>query len=201
MNTADSLASIKTPATRYPVNELLLKRWSARAFSDQPITPDTLNTLFEAASWAASSMNEQPWIYLYAHRQDTENFQRFHDCLMPGNQLWAQNAAVLVLSLARKNFLGNGKPNRHSLHDVGAANTTLLLQAAHEDIYGHMMGGFDMARTIETFHLPENIEPACFIALGHLSHPDTLDEPFRSRELAPRSRKSLDEIVFENKLP
>ncbi|MEM0998619.1 MAG: nitroreductase family protein [Bacteroidota bacterium] len=202
MNTTppDSIIA-KAPHTQYPIQDLIRKRWSARAFANRPIDADTLNTLFEAATWAASSMNEQPWVYLYAHRSDSENFSRFFDCLMTGNQLWAKDAPVLVLALARKTFAKNGNPNRHALHDVGSANTTLLLEAAAHDIYGHMMGGFVMEKTVETFSLTEDYEPACFLALGYLGDPDALQEPFRERELAGRSRKPLNEIAFRGGLP
>lgn len=83
------------------------------------------------------------------------------------------------------------------MHDAGAANTQLLLQAAHQDIYGHMMGGFDMEKTIETFNIPENIEPVCFMVLGYLDKAETLEEPFKSRETAPRNRKSVEEFATE----
>ncbi|MDP4685618.1 MAG: nitroreductase family protein, partial [Salibacteraceae bacterium] len=139
---------IKIPQTENPVHSFITKRWSARSFAEKPISESELNTLIEAASWAASSMNEQPWHYLIA-KKGSASFQKMVDCLMAGNQPWAKNASVLLLSLARKNFASNGKPNRHAMHDVGAANTTLLLQAANMDIYGHMMGGYHHDATIE----------------------------------------------------
>ncbi|SDK83491.1 Nitroreductase [Catalinimonas alkaloidigena] len=199
MNHPETL-DIKSAKTKYPVHELLRSRWSARAFADKALDEDTLRTLFEAASWAPSSMNEQPWVYLYAHRSDAENFQKFFDCLMPGNQAWADRAAVLVLSLAEKNYQNSGRPNTHAWHDVGAANTNLLLQAASMDIYGHQMGGFDRQKTVQAFDLPEHLEPVCFIALGYLDNPETLEEPFRSRELAERHRKPLEQIAFAGQL-
>lgn len=114
---------------------------------------------------------------------------------MAGNQPWAKNASVLLLSLARKNFASNGKPNRHAMHDVGASNTTLLLQAANMDIYGHMMGGYHHDATIEAFEIDENeFEISCFIALGYLESPEALEEPFKTRELTARSRKDVKEI-------
>jgi len=184
------MANPKIPQTAYPINKLFTDRWSARAFADQPIPEQTLLGMFEAASWAASSMNEQPWLYYYAHKED-ETFQKFADCLMPGNAVWAQHAAVLILSLARKTFAANGAINRHALYDTGAANTNLMLQATENGLTGHQMGGFDYDKTRETFQLPDDLEPVVFIALGYPGQPEQLDEPFRSRETAPRTRKSI----------
>lgn len=200
METAIQLESTtaKEATTQYPVHEFIRQRWSARSFSERPIEYDTLMTLLEAASWASSSMNEQPWVYLYAHKGEPA-FQQMFDCLLPGNR-WADGAQVLLLSLARKNFASNGNHNRHALHDVGAANMTLLLQAASMDIFGHQMGGFDMQKAIETFQIPDDLEVVCFISLGYLDAPEKLEEPFRTRELTPRKRKDLSEFVFPGKI-
>lgn len=190
-------SKIKTQNVPSGVHQLLAKRWSARAFNGKPISKTELNTLFEAASWSASSMNEQPWKYLYAHKQNIESFDKLWSCLLPGNQPWTTKGSVLILSLAKKNFYYKNRPNRHYMHDAGAANTQLLLQAAHQDIYGHMMGGFDMEKTIETFNIPENLEPVCFMVLGYLDKAETLEEPLKSRETAPRNRKSVEEFATE----
>lgn len=186
---------IKKPNTMHPVNPLILKRWSARSFSEKPIAEEVLNTLFEAASWASSSMNEQPWEYWVVTTQNEEKYRLFWSCLMEGNQPWAQTAPVLILSLARKSFEKTGTINRHALYDCGAANANLLLQAADLDIYGHQMGGFYMDKTIQMLHVPDDLEPICFIALGYLDTPEKLEEPFRTRELTPRQRKSLENFV------
>jgi len=184
----------KTPETKYPISELITKRWSARSFADNTIAEETVEHLFEATSWTASSMNEQPWKYIYAHK-GTAGFEKMASCLMGGNKVWAENGAVLMLALAKKKF-SNGNVNRHAMHDVGAANTTLLLEAAALDIYGHMMGGFHFKETLEAFEIDsEEWEPACFIVIGYLDSPEKLEEPFKSREIAPRSRKSVSEIT------
>lgn len=193
------ITHIKEAKTQHPVAGFIRNRWSPRAFSPEAIPQYELNTLFEAASWASSAMNEQPWLFVYAHRGD-DAFQKFADALLPGNQAWAQHAAVLVLTLAHKNYTANGNPNKYYLHDTGAATATLMLQAADLNIYGHIMGGFDRQKTIETFNLPEHIEPVSFIALGYLGDADDLTEPFKSREYAPRHRKDLSEFVFKHDL-
>jgi nitroreductase len=187
---------VKKAKTSYPVHELITKRWSARSFSDDLVDSQKIYTFFEAASWAASSMNEQPWRYKFATRDDQTEFKKFHSCLFPGNKPWSANAAVIILSLAKKSFSRTGAANKHYFHDVGAANNNLLLQAASMDIYGHMMAGFDEKKTIETFNLPPDLEPVCFIVLGYLDQAEKLEEPYLSRELQERSRKRLEEIIL-----
>jgi nitroreductase len=189
------IQAIKEADTQNDIHPLIRKRWSARAFSDQAIDDATMQQLFEAASWAPSSMNEQPWIYIYAHKSDPA-FQDFFECLLTGNKLWNDNASVLVLSLAQKQFTNNANDNRHAWHDVGAANTLLLLQAADLNIFGHQLGGFDREKTIETFNLPENLEPVCFISLGYLGDVERLKEPFKTREFVKRTRKNISEFVI-----
>lgn len=186
--------NIKKAKTQYKVNELITKRWSARSFSDKQINEEILMSLFEAASWTASSMNEQPWEFYYAYN-GTEAFEKMWNCLLEGNKSWSKNASVMVISLAKKKFTSSNQHNRHAMHDVGAANTTLLLQAAANDIYGHMMGGFDYEKTKKEFNISEEYEIACFICLGYLDEADKLQEPFKTRELTERKRKPLHEIV------
>lgn len=181
----------KQAQTQRPVHSLIRQRWSPRSFTGEPVRAEVLEQLFEAASWAPSAFNEQPWSYLYAHREDKAAFGQMLDCLFEGNRSWAANAGVLILSLAAPNLSANGKPNRHYMHDTGAANNSLLLEATANGLYGHMMGGFDANATISAFRLPETVEPVCFIALGHLGRPEQLPEPLRSREEAARSRKPV----------
>ena len=188
------MSSVKIPTTEYPVLELIKNRWSARAFADTPLTDETVHTLFEAASWAASANNEQPWQYIYAHR-GTPGFDQLWNCLMPGNQPWAKNAAVLILSVARKTYAANGNPNAYSWHDLGMANATLFLQATAMDIYGHPMAGFSKDKAKEALQLTDDQEAVCMIALGYLAAPEVLEEPFLTREVTARTRKELKEIV------
>ena len=187
---------MKEAKTKYPVTELIKKRWSARAFSPKSISDEDLFTLFEAAGWAASASNEQPWRYIYAKREDEEAFAKMVNCLMPGNQPWAKNAAVLILCLAKNTQGPDNKPNIAAHHDVGLSNATLLLQAVSQNIYGHMMGGYDRVKTKSEFNIPDNHDTVIFMALGYLDKPETLEEPFKTRELTPRTRKDLSEIVF-----
>ena len=189
---------IKTAVTRLPVIDLIKNRWSARAFSDQNLSEEHLLTLVEAASWAPSSINEQPWRYRYGLK-GTVAFDQMWECLLIGNQPWAKNAAALVLCTAKKTFAKNGNPNRHALHDTGMANAFLMLQATQMGIYGHIMAGYDPAKLRETFQLSEDEEDVCIIALGFLGSPEQLDEPFRTREVTPRSRRAVEDFVLDNK--
>ena len=184
----------KTAVTVHPVNQLIRERWSARSFSEKQISQKDLNTLFEAASWAASAGNEQPWEYIYT-KQDTPGFDLLWDCLLPGNQPWAKNASVMVVAIARQYFAGNGKSNIAALHDTGMANAHLLLQATELEIVAHPMGGFDRDKLTQALQLKVTEAIACVIALGYLGSPDQLEEPFKARELTPRVRKPLTEFI------
>lgn len=179
------------------IAELVLKRWSPLAFEKTGISSEMVDSLFEAAGWAPSSMNEQPWIYFYALRDEEDNFERLAECLVPGNRLWAKEAAMLVLSVAIKKFSYKERPNRHAMHDTGAANALLALQAASLGLQAHQMGGFDMEKTMALFGLdPERHEPASFIALGYPGDPDLLPDELRKRELSARTRKEISSFVF-----
>jgi len=185
----------KIATTKYPVNSIIKERWSARAFSDKNISDDLLNQFVEAASWAASSMNEQPWLYYVAHR-GTPAFDQMAELLMSGNRVWAKDAAVLLLSLAKKTF-SNGNSNRHYMHDVGAANQNLMLEATANGVLGHLMGGFDVVKTKEVFELSDDLDPIVFIALGYPGSAEQLPAPFNEREVAARSRKELGDILVK----
>jgi nitroreductase len=185
---------IKIPITQGPVIDVIKNRWSPRSFAGRAIADTDMETLLEAASWAFSAFNEQPWRYIYAHR-GTALFDQLWGLLMPGNQPWCKEAAVLMVSMMQTQTAA-GKPNSAAMHDLGAANFALLLQANAMDIYGHVMGGYDHARAITELELPEGTVPVAMIALGYRDVPEKLPEPFLTRELTPRSRKKVSEIVL-----
>lgn len=189
--------SIKTAQTTYNVADIIKNRWSTRSFSQEALSTEELNTLFEAASWSASGGNSQPWMFVYAHK-GSELFNAMVETLSMGNRIWAHNAAALVLILAKvKN--SEGKPIRMALHDAGSAMTTLLLQATHMDIYGHAMAGYDMAQTKALLAVPDEWEPTVYLALGRLGTADSLpNEDLQQRESTPRTRKALNEFVFDS---
>ncbi|QHT70234.1 nitroreductase family protein [Rhodocytophaga rosea] len=184
---------VKEAKTSFPVHELVRKRWSARSFSEKPLTTEVVHTLIEAASWAPSSLNEQPWHYSYALK-GTPGFDAMWACLLPGNQPWAKDAAVLVLSTGSTILAKTGQANRHFMHDCGMANAILLLQATSMGFFGHTMGGYDRQKTRALFNLPDTEEDICMIAFGYLDTPEKLTEPFKTREVTPRQRKPLEQI-------
>ena len=185
----------KTSTTSYPIHELLAERWSPRAFSEEPVSSEDLGSLLEAARWAPSCYNEQPWRFVVAPRSDRQGFERLASCLVEGNS-WARSAPVLLLSVARLTFERNGEVNRHALHDVGLAVQNLVLQAEALGLNTHQMAGFDVERTRRAIGIPAGFDPVCMIVLGRRAEPDTLPEALREREVALRTRKPLDELVF-----
>ena len=186
----------KLAAAQYPLHELIVRRWSPRAFADRSVEPATLARLVEAARWAASCFNEQPWRYIVATRDNPAEFARMLGCLMEGNQVWAKHAPVLMISVAKLAFAHDGKANRHAFHDLGAASASMTFQATALGLYVHQMGGIfvDMAR--ETYGIPEGFEAVAGIALGYLGDAATLPEPMRARELEPSKRQPLEGMIF-----
>jgi nitroreductase len=189
--------TIKRAVTQYPVLDIIKDRWSPRSFSEKEISAEDINTILEAGTWAFSAINEQPWRYIIA-RRGTDLFNSFFDLLFPGNQPWNKNAAALAISISKKTFADNDKTNSSALHDVGAANMLLTLQANSMGIYTHVMGGFDKEKAVRLLHLSEDLEPVVMIALGYPDNADKLEEPFKTREITPRTRKSLEEIILNH---
>jgi nitroreductase len=176
------------------LHPLIRERWSPRVFADRSVEPDVLRTLFEAARWAPSSYNDQPWSFIVARRDDPAAFEKLLGCLVEANRKWARDAPVLALSVARLEFRHNGKPNRHAYHDVGLATAQLVLQARALDVAVHQMAGFDVDKARETYRIPEGHDPLTAIALGY--DPESLPEDVREKELKDRGRKPLEEVVF-----
>ncbi|MBP7274540.1 MAG: nitroreductase family protein [Saprospiraceae bacterium] len=190
---------IKIPDTKYPILSEIKNRWSARAFSEQPIAHDTLMQLFEAATWSFSANNAQPWAYIYAHRADTTHFDKIADCLVPFNKNWADKAAVLILALAQITT-DDGSKNPWALHDLGAANMNMLTEATANNIVGHIMAGFDKDKARTYFQLPEQYEPVAVIALGYWGDPNLLNDTLKMREFSPRTRKNIADVAFNGSL-
>ena len=186
----------KPAATDHQVHDFIVQRWSPRAFSNKPVSPDVLRSLFEAARWAASSYNDQPWAYIVATKDDEQNYSKLLSVLVDVNAAWAKQAPVLAISVARKHFKHDGSPNRVALHDVGAANAQLTMEATSRGLLVHQMGGFDQAKARQVFGIPEGWDPVSAIAIGYPGDPETLPEKLRAPELAARTRKPLSEFVM-----
>lgn len=189
-------ALVKPAETGTPIHDVLRHRWSPRAFDQRPVEPEKLRSLFEAARWAASSFNAQPWYYIVATRDDPENYNRVLDSFVEFNQGWAKGAPVLAISVAALKFPHNGQPNRHAFHDVGQASANLALQATSLGLQIHQMAGIMPEKARELFSIPEGYEAVAGIALGYPGDPASLPQELSQRELAPRERKPLASFVF-----
>lgn len=186
----------KLAETQAPVHDLIAQRWSPRAFSEQPVEPDKLLSIFEAARWAASASNEQPWAFVVATRDDAKNYADMLSVLVEFNRGWANRAPVLILTLAHTQFEKDGRPNRHAYYDLGQAAAHLTLQATDLGLVTHQMAGFDPNAARERFSVPAGWEPASVIALGYPGSLESLSEVLQQRETAQRKRKPLEAFVF-----
>lgn len=192
------MRSNKLANTSVPIHELLGRRWSPRAFMrERPVSPEDLIAVAEAARWAASSSNEQPWRYVWTDRfRDEQIWSKALACLAEKNQRWARNAPVLGFVAAREHFVRNGSANRWAQYDCGAASACLCLQAAALGLITHQMGGFDAATVIEAFGVPPGFTVMAAIALGYQAELHTLDAEFQESEAVPRTRRALKETFF-----
>lgn len=185
----------KSTAIAYPVLTEIKERRSKRAYSATPIGEETIQSLFEAARWAPSSMNEQPWVYIYAVADNKELWNKIFVSLNDSNKIWAQQAPLLVVSLARKTLLRNGVINGAAKYDVGAANALLSLQATHAGLNVHQMGGYNKQVLIDNLNIPETHEPTVVMAIGYPGDPESLPENLKAREVAPRERYTQEFFV------
>jgi nitroreductase len=183
----------------YPVHELIASRWSPYSFANRSVSDDDLRSLFEAARWASSSYNEQPWSYLVAKKEDANEFGRLLSCLVEGNQVWAKAASVLALGIARLNSARDNNPNRAAIHDLGLAAGNLVLEATSRGLAVHQMIGILPDKVRELYSVPEGHEPMTALAIGYAGDPMDLPEPLRPRDSARRPRKPLKEFIFGGK--
>lgn len=182
------------------LNSALKNRWSPRAFSDKPVSKEQIELLFEAARKAPSSRNEQPWNYYYAHRSNDKVFNDFIDLLTGNNPGWAKEAQLLIISVMKKNFDYKNRPNGKALHDMGAANISIGIQASEMGMQAHPMGGFDIEKAAEYLKLDiENNEPVIAIAVGFPDEKRPQTEELIQRKQQSETRKEIKEFVFELK--
>ena len=191
---------MKNPApAEYPVHELIRERWSPRAFSRKEISSEDLRSLFEAARWAPSSSNEQPWAFIVAVRNDNQNFTKALQPLVEFNVNWAKNAYVLGFAVAELAFAKNKAPNRNAHYDTGAAMSQLTTEATSRGIFVHQMAGFDPDTARQVFEIPSGWDAIAAFAMGYPGDPASLPQPYRDRETAPRVRKPIREFVMNGK--
>lgn len=186
----------KSANADHPLHDLLRRRWSPRAFADRPVERDKLLSLLEAARWAASSGNGQPWRFIVATREWPEEYERLFGCLNEGNRKWAHRAPVLLVAIAKLTRDDGITPNATARYDLGLAVENLVIQALALDLMVHQMAGINRAAIRETYALPDDCEPVAAIAVGYPGDPAVLPDDLRQRELAPRVRKPLAEFVF-----
>ena len=185
-------------ATKYGINELAARRWSPRAFDEtRPVEAHKILALLEAARWAPSCFNEQPWNYLVFDNSNPDALRRARACLIGFNS-WAEKAPVLMLSVARENFTNGGKPNRHAQHDLGLASQNLVLEAVNQGLVAHQMGGFDLNRAQREFGIPAGCTPMAMIAIGYpfISGRDGLAGGLQSTQTQARQRQPIEAFAF-----
>jgi nitroreductase len=186
----------KTASTDHPVHELIRERWSPRSFSDKHVPNDALRSLFEAARWAPSSSNEQPWAFIVGTKEDTDTHAKLLSTLVEFNHGWAKHAPVLVIAVSELAFASNGTPNRNAFYDTGAAVANLTAEATSRGLAVHQMAGFDPKKAAELFSIPAGWEAIAAFVIGYPGEAHVLPDKLRERELAPRTRKPLAEFVM-----
>lgn len=184
--------------TQVPVDKVIAQRWSPRAFDgDKRMERNEVVALLEAARWAPSCFNDQPWRFIVCDRKEDEAaWEKLLHCLGEKNQLWAKNSSLLMLATAMPSFAHNDKPNRWNQYDTGAASENICLQAAALGLAAHQMGGFDTDKIRADFSIPEEVALMAVIAVGHPGRVDELHEDFRGGEKAERARNPLGETFF-----
>jgi nitroreductase len=181
----------------YPIHALLAQRWSPYAFEDRPVARADLRSMFEAARWAASSYNEQPWTYFVATRENPVEFERLLSCLVLPNQAWAKAAPVLVLCVASSKFAKNRQDNRAAVHDLGLASANIVTEATARGLSVHQMIGILPEKARELYHIPQHFEAWTAMAIGYAATAGALTDELHERDRAPRTRKPVGEFVFE----
>ena len=179
----------------HPVDKIFLNRWSPRAMTGEAISQDDLMSLFEAARWAPSSYNNQPWRLLYA-RRDSEHWPLFFDLLVEFNQDWAKNAGALVLFISKSHFDFNGEPSVTHSFDTGAAWENLALQGSLKGLVVHGMQGFDYEGARTALKIPEGFAVEAMAAIGKPADPATLSDDLKAKE-APSDRRKLEQTICE----
>ncbi len=186
----------KRPDLAHPVQDIISGRWSPYAFDERLIDDADLLSLFEAARWAASAYNEQPWRFIVATRNELESFEEMLTCLVDANSAWAHHASALAIGVVSLNFAHNGKANAMATHDLGLASATLTVEAGARGIQVHQMSGILPDRARELFDIPEDFAAVTALAIGYPGEAPDHGEGIRERDQMPRSRRPLTETLF-----
>ena len=186
---------LKPTNNDFPITEIFRQRWSPRAYSSKPVEESKLKSIFEAARWAPSSNNEQPWRFILGRKGD-ETWDKIYQSLVEWNQKWAGNAPVLILNMGKRTYTYKGKPNPTYLYDTGQAVSMLVNEVVNQGLFGHQMGGFSAEKASELLNIPSDYHPISVTAIGYYGDPDSLPEDMRKSEMEPRKRLRQEEIVF-----
>ena len=193
-----TMTHAKNVQTDYPIEALLTKRWSPCSFAEKDVATEDLFAILEAARWAPSSYNEQPWRYILARRSHPEAFAKLLSCLVEANQVWARHAPVLLIGVTMLTFARNGKPNKAAAHDLGLAAGNMSVEATARGLSVHQMIGIVPERVRELYGVPEEAEPLTALAIGYRGDGSNLPAALQERDRTPRSRLPLSAFVFEN---
>ncbi len=185
----------KPAITKFEIHPLLKQRWSPRSFTDQSVTKESIQNIFEAARWAPSSSNDQPWRFIVGFKGD-KTWDMIMETLVDFNQKWAKLAPVLVLSIGKKISDKNGKPSRTFMYDVGQSVAHITFQAMYEGLFVHQMGGFSAQKAAELFKIPEDYQAITAFTIGHKGEPELLEENFADMEKSERIRRPAEDSVF-----
>ena len=193
------LVAMENPTNnQFPIYPLIKSRWSPRAFSKKPVEKEKLQSLFEAARWAPSSMNEQPWRFIVGQKGD-ETWDKIHDSLVEFNQNWAIQAPVLVVNLGKKTFTYKGRENVTFQYDTGQAVAFMIIEVVNQGLVAHQMGGFHAEKLEELLAIPEDFKPISVTAIGYQGNPESLPTDLYKSEYRERERNSLNDQVFSGK--
>lgn len=192
------MSELKQAKPDHPILSVVAQRWSPYVWEDRPVELSKLKSLFEAARWAPSSYNEQPWEYVIGIKGQGEGHEKILSCLIEFNQGWARQVPVLAISVASMKFKKNGNPNAHGWHDVGLASSLLCLQAVDLGLSVHQMAGFDHEKAKKVLEVPNGYETVAAIAIGYRGDPKRAkDQALIDRDLAQRTRRPIAEFVHE----
>lgn len=197
----EDTASIITKMAKvdYPISEIISRRWSARAFSTKPVEKSKLLSILEAARWAPSSRNEQPWRYIVFTNDNPQKLKKAQSVLKEIND-YAKRAPILVCAITKRTYSDNGFPNRLHFHDLGAANENMFLEAFNQGLIMHEIRGFDFQKAREVFNIPEDYEVGVMIAIGYQDTYHVLPDRLKEKAFTPRTRKPLFKIAFIEEL-
>ena len=189
---------LKPTNNDFPIAEIFRQRWSPRAYSSRPVETEKLQSIFEAARWAPSSNNEQPWRFIVG-RKGGDTWDGIYKTLVEWNQKWAGKAPVLILNLGKVTFTYKGRPNPTYSYDTGQAVAMMVSEAVNQGLIGHQMGGFSASTAIELFDIPDDYRPISVTAIGYYGNPDLLPEDMRRSEHEARQRLNADAFIFEDR--